>query len=41
VVFGWSAGLSVQLSRLLGPESAMEDLSMGGAVLVSESEVVC
>ena len=42
VVFGWSAGFSVQLSRLLGPgrDSAVGDASVGGLLLVSESEVV-
>lgn len=43
MVFGWSAGLSVQLSRLLGLgwDSAVGDASMGGPLLASEFEVVC
>lgn len=43
VVFGWSAGLSVQLSRDLDPCSdvAVGDTPMGGLMLVSEGELLC
>lgn len=43
VVWGWSPGFSVQLSRLLGTgrESTMRDPSMGEPIFVSGVEVVC
>lgn len=43
VVFGWSAGLSVQLSWLLGLEwgAAVGDASTNGPILVTEGEVGC
>lgn len=43
MVFGWSAGLSVQVSRVLGPgrDSTVGDASIGGPILVSEGEVAC
>lgn len=42
VVLGWSAGLSVQLSRLLEPGrgSAVEDALVGIAMVISEAEGV-
>ena len=43
MAFGWSAGLSVQLSRLLGLDldSAVGDASMGGPLLAPGTEMLC